>query len=195
MLLDMYANFCCLPVKYKADVKGSKNQSIFKRCPLIIGSIAPGWSSCTHLPVYRAKMSHLQQGNKFRALTGGNLNSSIPLHQRDQWWIRWPAKFARGVKHALAPSSRNAKKNVHSPSSCSSLWEWFRSDVVHLFIVFVPFSLAAGSRGWRMEIVLALGVLSLTGLDAGISSSLDRICLSFDGRVPRSHFTDLFPYL
>lgn len=136
-------------------------------------------------------MSHLQQGNTFRSLNGDNLNSSIPLHQRDQWWIRWPAKFARGIKHAFAPSSRILVWNAHSRSSSSFIWQWFISDVIHFFIVFVPFSLTAGSCGWRTETVLALGVLSLTGLDTVISSSVDRICLSFDGRVSRSFFADL----
>lgn len=65
------------------------------------------------------------------------------------------------------------------------------SDVVHLLIAFVPFALAAGFCEWKTELVFSFGLLSLIGLDAVISSSLDRICLSFDGKVPKSYFADL----
>lgn len=136
-------------------------------------------------------MSQLQQGISLRPLTGANLDSSIPLHQRDEWWIRWPAKLVRNTKHAFAPLSRREQRKHHAVKPFSSLWQYAKSDVFHSLLVFVPFALVAGSCVWRSELVFSFCVLSLAGLDAVVSSSLERLCLPFSRGGTRLYFADL----
>lgn len=136
-------------------------------------------------------MSQLQQGIRLRDLTGGNLDSSIPLYQRDEWWIRWPAKVPREIKHAVAPLSRHQREKQRATRLFSFLWEWATSDVFHLLLVCVPAALVAGSLGWKSDIIFSLGVLSLAGLEAVISSSLERLCLPFSEEGRGLYYADL----
>lgn len=49
------------------------------------------------------------QGNEVHRLTGRNLSSSIPLHQRDEWWYVDFVLFIQEIilllRHGFAPRS------------------------------------------------------------------------------------------
>ncbi|KAH8895467.1 hypothetical protein GQ53DRAFT_51015 [Thozetella sp. PMI_491] len=121
-----------------------------------------------------------QQGNVVRRMSGKNLNSSIPLHQRDEWWIRWPASVISVPYLVIEQINQMKEKSAigHKlPNLLGQLWLWVTSDIAHVLLLAVPLALAAGSRNWPTVAVFALGVLAFAGLDAFTGSSLDRVCL------------------
>jgi hypothetical protein len=122
-------------------------------------------------------MDYDQQGNEIHHLTGRNLNSSIPSRQRDEWWIRWPASIIHGISVTLTPRGRKGIRQTTKKRLSDLVWEWMVGDIFHLFLVFVPFAIAAGCRDWGQKTTFAFGIAALIGLESASSSSMERLCL------------------
>lgn len=122
-----------------------------------------------------------QHGNEVHGIAGRNLSGSIPWHQRDEWWIRWPGAVGHHVRTAVFPVKERWERDERRHSVLmlfSQVWKWMKGDLFHLLLVALPFAIVAGSRPWSVESIFALGILSFAGLEAMMTSSMERWCVS-----------------
>lgn len=122
-----------------------------------------------------------QQGNEVRQLTGQNLNSSIPLHQRDERWLRWPASVAHFIQVKLTPRGRKAGQRTKQERISRQFWEWVIGDMFHLLLIFVPLAITSGVQRWSQKSTFSLGILALAGLESVSASSIEQLCLPLSG--------------
>ncbi|KAL6809540.1 hypothetical protein V8C40DRAFT_259219 [Trichoderma camerunense] len=122
-----------------------------------------------------------QQGNEVRQITGQNLNSSIPLHQRDERWLRWPASVLHVIQVKLTPRGRKAGRRTKRERILRQFWEWVIGDIFHLLLIFVPLALASGAQKWSQKSTFSLGILALAGLESVSASSIEQLCLPLSG--------------
>lgn len=91
------------------------------------------------------------------------------------------------VRLAVVPTwARHQERQQRRPNStrlADQVWDWTKGDIFHVLLLALPFAIAAGAAGWSPRAVFALGVLAEAGLEAIMTSSVERCCLSLGHRA------------
>src|SRR3569833_256120 len=80
-------------------------------------------------------------------------------------------------------TGRTRRDSREGAAAGTGIFDWWRSENFQLLLVFVPFAIAAGARGWGFDVVFSLNAIAIAGLEVFTNSHLDRLCLSLAHRT------------